>query len=89
MSYLFGAIAAVVLINSVATIFLVRSSTFTGRQKTLQALLLWAVPVVGAFICLYFLMESNRPKVGHTSSEMGYTDSWLAGFDNQSEENRG
>ena len=89
MTYVWLAVIAVLVINAVVTILLVRSSTFTGKQKIMQAVLVWSLPVIGAVTCLYFLTEPQNSKHGNSTAEVGYTDNWLAGSDNPSEHHRG
>jgi hypothetical protein len=41
-----------VLLNLVATVALVRSDSESPRQKAVQLVLIWAVPVVGAIVVI-------------------------------------
>jgi hypothetical protein len=43
-----------VVLDVVATVFLIRSEAHTRAQKQLQAILIWLVPLVGASVVLYF-----------------------------------
>lgn len=49
--------------NSAATYILVRSYRFDRRQKTLQALLIWVVPVVGAFLVWSLARDTKTDRV--------------------------
>ena len=89
MIYIWTVVTVALLINVVASIALVRSGTFTRRQKRLQAVLVWVVPIVGAITCLYFLTESQHSRAAQSSGDPGYTDSWLAGSDTPPDQHRG
>ena len=51
----------VVALDLAATVVVVRSALYTRRQKSLQVLLAWLVPVVGAIACLVAARNDARP----------------------------
>jgi len=52
MSWLTIILCALVVLNATATAAVLRNGLFTARQRVLQLLLAWLIPVVGAVICL-------------------------------------
>lgn len=50
-------------LNSAATYILVRSHRYDRRQKTLQALLVWVVPVVGALLVWSLARDTKADRV--------------------------
>lgn len=47
-------VAAVVIINVIASIAVLRVSVFSSPQRLLQLALIWLVPVIGAVVCMAF-----------------------------------
>lgn len=62
MSWLTLTIAAILLLNLVATVIVLRTDLCTVRQRRMQLWLLWAVPVVGAITCLVFVYSQTAPE---------------------------
>lgn len=67
----------VLAINIAATVRAIRSSIFTPRQKTLQVIVIWLVPILGGLACLYFQAEPAGTKVDYRSAETTCEDTWL------------
>ena len=50
-------------LNSAATYVLVRSQRYDRRQKILQALLVWLIPVIGALLVWSLARDTNANRV--------------------------
>lgn len=48
------AIAAVVFINIVASVLVLRVAVFSPSQRLLQLGVIWLVPIIGAIVCAVF-----------------------------------
>ena len=53
-------IAGLVALDIVATVAVVRNDGLSKGQKAMQVVLAWAVPVLGAIVCLMFAREPDR-----------------------------
>jgi hypothetical protein len=64
---------ALVALDGVATVMLMRSDRFTRPQKLLQATLVWLVPLFGALGVLYFAryLASEPPNLPRESDVSG------------------
>ena len=63
--------AGLVLLNIAATIAVVRDAGVTRRQKLLQAVLIWALPVLGAVATFVFRRWTSAvPTVGGAAPAM-------------------
>ena len=49
-----------ILINSCATIIIVKSRFLFKKQKVAQLIVIWAIPLIGALISLNANMQNNR-----------------------------
>ena len=65
-NWLVYALAALVLLNGVASIAILRSEGPNVTQKLLQTALVWIVPIVGAVLTLSFSASDGLS--GHSSS---------------------
>ena len=54
-------VAAIVIINSIATMTCLNSKEFSSSQKSSQILLIWLIPLIGAAIIIMFLREDSKP----------------------------
>jgi hypothetical protein len=54
-----GLLLGLVILNSYVILRLVRSDAFTRKQKIIQAILIWVLPLFGAALVLHFLNESD------------------------------
>jgi hypothetical protein len=60
MSWLWvSALVAFLALNAIASIKLIASQSHSIRQRTLQLVLVWLVPIVGAVVCLAFLVTDT------------------------------
>ena len=50
----------VVVLNLMATVALIRASGLTRFQKVAQAVIVWTLPFVGAFLVLHLIGQSDR-----------------------------
>lgn len=55
-------VALVGLLNAIVTTKIIRSEFFQARQKFLQMMFVWLVPITGAVVCLVVIASdlSNR-----------------------------
>jgi hypothetical protein len=81
-------LGVVVLLNLVATAFIARSEFETPRQKMLQLIFAWAVPLVGSVIIIAVL-KVTRPEREHRFDSGSLGKSWLPGIGPESESARG
>ena len=58
-----SALVVLLVANVAATAVVLRSNTATARQKGLQSLVVWLVPLLGAFIVITFHWLDRRTKV--------------------------
>jgi hypothetical protein len=84
-SVVFG---SVLLLNLVATIFIVRSEFGTPLQKVVQLILAWAVPLVGSIIVIAVL-RVTRPERERRFDSGSLGNLWLPGIGPESEVARG
>lgn len=49
-----------ILINILATIFILKSRFLFKKQKVIQLIVIWAIPLIGALIILNANMNNNR-----------------------------
>lgn len=56
-------VVLLVAFNSSATYALVRSQRYDGRQKLLQVLLVWFVPIVGALLVWSLVRDTHTDRV--------------------------
>lgn len=78
---------AVLLLDVIATVLLVRSTVATPRQKALQLVFIWAIPFLGSIVVIAILRETISTPRGRLSSGSG--DQWFPGFGPESEPHRG
>ncbi len=69
-------ISAVILINAVVSLVVLRISSYSPKQRLLQLTLIWLIPLLGAGICAAF--ASFQPQRQLTSDE----DPFGSGADN-------
>jgi len=82
MNYLPIAIfAAIVILNIFASIKIVHSYIFTNRQKIIQIIIVWCVPVIAALGSLYFIKE---PMKHIKKKKRGFTEEGHCGGSYQS-----
>jgi hypothetical protein len=53
----------VVVLNLMATVSLIRTSSLTRIQKIAQAIIVWMVPFVGALLVLHLIGQSDRAAI--------------------------
>ena len=64
------AAASLALVNVAATVDVVRDSGLTRRQRMLQLMLIWAIPVLGAVVTFVFRRWTSAvPTVGGSAPE--------------------
>ena len=63
-------------LNSAATYILVRSQRYERRQKILQALLVWLVPVIGALLIWTLARDTNENRVTTDLSDRAGLDGY-------------
>jgi hypothetical protein len=73
-----------VLLNIVATVFIVQSETATPRQKALQLIIVWVVPLVGAIIIIAVLKATGQERERSFDSGSS-TTSWMPGMGPESD----
>lgn len=63
------ALITVAILNLVVSVAVARSSALSGRQKILQILVIWVVPVVGGVLFGLFMLtqRGNAPRTGYPS----------------------
>ncbi|RDS81889.1 hypothetical protein DWU99_15835 [Dyella psychrodurans] len=63
------ALIAVAILNLVVSVAVASSSAYSGRQKMLQILVIWVVPVAGALLLGLFMLtrRGNAPRTGYPS----------------------
>jgi len=67
--------ASVVVLNVKATYVLVRSSSYSQKQKLIQLSLVWGLPIVGAILVLFLATETTGPKITtDLQDRAGYDD---------------
>jgi|GEM_PF-4740075 TRAP-type C4-dicarboxylate transport system permease small subunit len=57
MEYLYYLAIYLVFINIVTTYRLVKTENYKVTQKIIQFILLWALPIIGVFIVVFFLNQ--------------------------------
>lgn len=62
MRYGFLTILIVVIINLAVTVKVVKSMFFTKTQKSLQIVLVWILPIIGALLIYFFHKDDETPK---------------------------
>jgi len=64
------ALIAVAVLNSVVSIAIAISGYYNGRQKIMQIVLVWTVPVLGSVVFGLFLwsQRGNAPPIGYRST---------------------
>jgi hypothetical protein len=77
-------VGLVVLLNVVATTFIVRSEFGTPLQKAAQLIFTWAVPLVGSIIVIAVL-KATRPERERRFDSGSLGNSWLPGIGPESE----
>ena len=55
-----AALVAVLALNLVTSVVILRSPAFTGAQRATQMLVAWLLPIVGAVVCLVFVTSQSR-----------------------------
>jgi hypothetical protein len=77
-------LGSVVLLNLVATAFIVRSEFGTQLQKAVQLIFAWVVPLVGSIIVIAVL-KVTRPERERRLDSGSLGNSWLPGIGPESE----
>jgi hypothetical protein len=77
-------LGSVVLLNLVATAFIVRSEFGTPLQKAVQLIFAWVVPLVGSIIVIAVL-KVTRPERERRLDSGSLGNSWLPGIGPESE----
>jgi hypothetical protein len=57
---IFGFGLLLVIVNVIVTVTVFRSESYDLRQKLLQALVIWLVPIIGAALLWYTVREDTR-----------------------------
>ncbi|GGA29521.1 hypothetical protein [Dyella nitratireducens] len=59
----------VAILNLVVSVAVASSSALSGRQKILQILVIWAIPIVGGVLLGLFMLtqRGNVPRTGYPS----------------------
>lgn len=78
----------VVLLSLVATAFIARSEFATPRQKIIQLIFTWVVPLVGSIIVIAIL-KVTRPERERRFDSGSLGHSWLPGIGPESENAHG
>lgn len=65
-----AAVLAALVLDLAASVGVLRSEVLTGRQKAAQLFVVWALPILGAFLALQIARESRAkpPKPGSLES---------------------
>jgi len=65
-----AAVLAALVLDLAASVGVLRSDVLTGRQKAAQLFVVWALPILGAFLALQIARESRAklPKPGSFES---------------------
>ena len=65
-----AAVRAALVLDLAASVGVLRSDVLTGRQKAAQLFVVWALPILGAFLALQIARESRAklPKPGSFES---------------------
>jgi NADH:ubiquinone oxidoreductase subunit K len=58
--FIFILLSVGALLNGVATLLVCRSAIYAREQKKYQVILIWAVPIFGALLCLLVLYYTFR-----------------------------
>jgi hypothetical protein len=83
-------VALLVLLNLVATTFIIRSDFETPLQKSLQLLLVWLIPCIGSIVVISVLKTARSDRRHRFHSDSGSnTTTWMAGIGPESESNSG
>lgn len=63
------ALIAVAIFNLIASAAVASSSAYSSRQKIVQVLIIWVVPVVGGVLFGLFMLTQRRnaPRTGYSS----------------------
>jgi hypothetical protein len=54
---------SVMLLNLLATVSLIRTSSLTGFQKIAQGVIVWMLPFLGAFLVLHLIGQSDQAAI--------------------------
>jgi hypothetical protein len=65
------ALIAVAILNLIVSVAVGRSTSYNGRQKILQVLMIWVFPVIGGLLLGLFLLSQrgNSPPMGYASAD--------------------
>jgi hypothetical protein len=66
-----AAVLAVLVLDLAASVGVLRSAVLTGRQKAAQLFVVWALPILGAFLALQIARESRAKPLKPGSLESG------------------
>ena len=84
MNYLpIAIISAIVILNIYASFKIVNGYIFTKKQKIVQIIIVWCVPVIAALGSLYFIEE---PMKHIEKKKSGFTEEGHCGSSPQGEE---
>jgi hypothetical protein len=73
------AFSLVVALNLVATVRLMRSEVYSAKQKAVQVVLIWFIPLVGAMVVLGVLNPPREPQRNRPSDMSAVRDDlWIA-----------
>jgi hypothetical protein len=80
---IYAAVAALILVNVVTTARVVRTESYSGHQKAIQAALVWLVPILGALmvwlVARQVAAESEPPHADHFSDPTAVAGSYDQG----------
>lgn len=66
---LLALVGFILLLDIIATVFVSRSESFDRKQKIIQIILLWIVPIVGAVTAIYFAKEPSKSKPDYQTTD--------------------
>ena len=80
---LIGLVTFVIVLNLVTTVCVTNSSVYSASQKTLQLVLVWLLPLVGAILVLS-VWAHDRKRLSKSGLESGNVDlhdtRWASGY---------
>jgi hypothetical protein len=64
-----GALIASATLNLVVSIAVANTTAYSGRQKIMQILIIWVVPLIGSLLLSIFMLtqRGNAPSIGYRS----------------------
>jgi len=77
-----GLIAGLVGMNIAATLKVHASSFYEKKQKSIQYVLIWLVPILGAILCYGLARQNDGPHRGKYSEDTSLYDDGNVGVEN-------